>query len=186
MKLKASLLVGAATLLTLPLFAAEPSRIAPKGAPSSGDVAPAGEPGSRLEVSGLVYAADGRTPVASASVYVYQTDAKGYYRPEEAMGNRNPRLMALLRTDATGRYSFRTIRPGSYPGTRVPQHIHYEVTAEGQGTRIFEIVFEDDPFMSAKIREDAASPGSIYALQRVQPGSDGVGRITQNVVLKHP
>jgi protocatechuate 3,4-dioxygenase, beta subunit len=40
--------------------------------------------------------------------------------------------MALLRTHWEGRYSFRTIRPGSYPGTRVPQHIHYEVTAEGQ------------------------------------------------------
>jgi protocatechuate 3,4-dioxygenase beta subunit len=183
MKMKVSVLTLAPTLLALPLLAVEPSRVAPKDAPSSADVAPAGEPGPRLEVSGVVYAADGRTPVASASVYVYQTDARGYYRPDDAMGNRNPRLMALLRTDGQGRYSYRTIRPGSYPSSRVPQHIHYEVAADGHGARIFEIVFDDDPFMTSKIREDAARPGSIYALQRVNPGPGGTGRVTQDVVL---
>ena len=78
----------------------------------------------------MVYAADGRTPVARASVYVYQTDARGYYRPDDARGDRDPRLMALLRTDAAGGYSFTTVRPGSYPGTRAPRHIHCEVAAE--------------------------------------------------------
>ena len=184
MKVKASSLAVAATLLAVPLLAREPTRVAPDGAPSSADVAPPGEPGERLEVSGVVYAADGRTPVTSASVYVYQTDARGYYRPDDAMGNRNPRLMALLRTDGRGRYSYRTIRPGSYPGTRVPQHIHYEVTAERHGTRIFEIVFEDDPFLSAQVRADAARPGSFYALQPVRKGPGGVGRVTQDVVLR--
>jgi protocatechuate 3,4-dioxygenase beta subunit len=132
-----------------------------------------------------VYGADGRSPVAKASVYVYQTDARGYYRPDDAMGNKNPRLMALLRTDATGRYSFRTIRPGSYPGTRVPQHIHYEVTAAGQGTRIFEIIFEQDPNVTDEVRQKAKEPGTIYSLRRIEAGSGGVGRVTQDVVLEH-
>jgi len=185
MRLKAlvSFVALAATLVALPLLAEESPRTAPKDAPSSADVAAAAEPGQRLEVSGVVYAADGKTPVAGASVYVYQTDARGYYRPDNAMGNRDPRLKALLRTDAQGRYSYRTIRPGSYPGTQVPQHIHYEVRADGVGSRIFEIVFEDDPVMTARIREEAARPGSIYALQRVQPGPGGVGHVTQDVVL---
>jgi protocatechuate 3,4-dioxygenase beta subunit len=183
MTLKASGLAVAMTLLALPLLAREPSRIATADAPSSGDVAASGEPGERLEVNGVVYAADGRTPVTGASLYVYQTDARGYYRPDDAMGNRNPRLLALLRTDGRGRYSYRTIRPGSYPGTRVPKHIHYEVTANGHGTRIFEIVFEDDPFVSAEIRADAARPGSMYALQAVRKGPGGVGQVAQDVVL---
>ncbi len=183
MKVKVSRLAAALMLLALPLLAREPTRVAPDGAPSSADVAPPGEPGQRLEVSGVVYAADGRTPVASASVYVYQTDARGYYRTDDAMGNRNPRLMALLRTDGRGRYSYRTIRPGSYPGTRVPQHIHYEVAAERHGTRIFEIVFEDDPFVGPQVRADAARPGSFYAMPPVRKGPGGVGRLTQDVVL---
>ena len=183
MKVKASGFAIAVTLLALPLLARDAARVAPDNAPSSADVAPPSEPGDRMEVAGIVYAADGRTPIGSASVYVYQTDARGYYRPDDPMGNRNPRLMALLRTDAQGRYSYRTIRPGSYPGTRVPQHIHYEVAAKGHGTRIFEIVFEDDPFVSARIRADAARPGSIYAVQSLQRGTDGVGRLTQDIVL---
>jgi protocatechuate 3,4-dioxygenase beta subunit len=176
-------LVLALALAAAPAAAREPSRIAPDGAPSTAFLAPAGEPGEPLEVAGVVYDGDGRTPVAGASLYVYQTDARGYYRPDEAMGNRNPRLMALLRTDARGRYSYRTIRPGSYPGTRVPKHIHYEVTAAGRGTRIFEIVFEDDPFVGADVRADAARPESFYSLRPVRGGPDGVGRVEQDVVL---
>ena len=185
MKMKASSLTIAAALLALPALARD-ARLAPMDAPSSADVAPPGEPGERLEVSGVVYAADGRTPVPGASVYVYQTDARGYYRPEDAMANRNPRLKALLRTDGRGRYSYRTIRPASYPGTRVPRHIHYEVAAEGSGTRVFEIVFEDDPFLTEPVRAAAARPGSFYSLRAVQRGTGGVGRVTQDVVLPAP
>jgi protocatechuate 3,4-dioxygenase beta subunit len=184
MKLKARGLVGCLVLSASLAAAREPSRLAPESAPSTGDVASAAEPGDRLEVKGVVYATDGRTPVAKASVYVYQTDAKGYYRPDDAMGNRNPRLMALLRTDASGRYSFRTIRPGSYPGTRVPQHIHYEVAAAGQGSRIFEIIFEQDPNVTAEIRKQAAEPGTVYSLRRIEAGAGGVGQVTQDVVLE--
>ena len=38
----------------------------------------------------MVYAADGRTPVARASIYAYQTDARGYYRPDDARGTATP------------------------------------------------------------------------------------------------
>lgn len=176
----------AVALVSLPLAARDAARVAPPAAPASGDVAGPDEPGDRLEVSGVVYAADGRTPIPGASVYVYQTDARGYYRPDDAMGNRNPRLMALLRTDGQGHYWYRTIRPGSYPGTRVPRHIHYEVTADGHGRRVFEIVFEDDPLVSAQVRADAARPGSMYAVQTVRRGPDGIGRLTQDVVLPGP
>jgi protocatechuate 3,4-dioxygenase beta subunit len=169
-----------------PALAREPSRLAPADAPSSAAVAPASEPGQRLAVSGIVYAADGRTPVARASVYVYQTDARGHYRPDDAMGNRDPRLKALLRSDAAGRYSFTTIRPGSYPGSRVPQHIHYEVAADGHGSRIFEIVFADDPFVTEAVRRDAAQPGSPVSVRSVERHESGVGRVVHDIVLGAP
>jgi protocatechuate 3,4-dioxygenase beta subunit len=173
-------------LVAAPVLARDPSRVAPRTAPSTGALAPEGEPGQRLEVRGVVYAADGRTPVAGASLYIYQTDARGHYRPDDAMGNRDPRLMALLRTDASGRYSFTTIRPGSYPGTRVPRHVHYEVGADGHGTRIFEIVFDDDPLVTDEIRGRAAEPGSVYSLRRVEARPSGVGLVVQDVVLGSP
>jgi len=92
------------------------------------------------------------------------------------------RLFASLR-EAAGRYSFRTIRPGSYPGTRVPQHIHYEVAAPGHASRIFEIVFEQDPLVTAEIRSQAAEPGSIFSIRPIEPGAGGAGQVTQDVVL---
>ena len=85
MKLKTRGLVAFLVLSSSVAAAREPSRLAPENAPSSGEVAPAAEPGDRLEVKGVVYAADGRTPVAKASVYVYQTDAKGYYQSDVAI-----------------------------------------------------------------------------------------------------
>jgi protocatechuate 3,4-dioxygenase beta subunit len=181
--MRARCLASVMALLAAPVLARDPARVAPESAPSSAAVAPAGEPGQRLAVKGVVYAADGRTPVARASIYVYQTDSRGHYRPDDAMGNRDPRLMALLRADAAGRYSFTTIRPGSYPGTRVPQHIHYEVAADGHGARFFEIVFEDDPLVTDDIRRRAAQPGSIFSLRPVGKGPAGESLVVQDVVL---
>jgi hypothetical protein len=65
----------------------------------------------------------------------------------------------------------------------VPQHIHYEVAAPGHATRIFEIVFEQDPLVTDEIRRRATEPGSSYSLRRIEPGAGGVGRVTQDVVL---
>ena len=71
-----------------PVFAREPARVAPA---SRRRRLPRRPPAARqrLEVRGVVYASDGRTPVARASVYVYQTDARGY-RPDDARGTATP------------------------------------------------------------------------------------------------
>ena len=44
-------------------------------------------------------------------------------------------------------------------------------------------MFEDDPFLNAQVRAEAARPGSFYALRSVKKGPDGVGRVTQDIVL---
>jgi hypothetical protein len=55
--------------LAVVALAAQPLHEAPTDAPSTGRVAPAGEPGERLTVSGVVVSADG-SPVRGASLYV--------------------------------------------------------------------------------------------------------------------
>ena len=146
---------------------------APAAAPSTGRVAPQGEPGQPLTVSGVVVDAAG-APVAGASLYIYQTDREGYYGVKPASDNRNPRLKVYLRADAKGQWSFETVKPGSYPGSRIPAHIHFEVGAKGHPPRIFEIVFEGDPFITGRMRSDAAFS--------VRPIEDG--RVRERIVLK--
>ena len=60
---------------------------APANAPSIGRLAPAGEPGARLQINGVVVAPDG-APVPGASIYAYQTDAEGYYGVKPASDSR--------------------------------------------------------------------------------------------------
>src|SRR5688572_32143953 len=94
----------AAILLVPCLAQAQTSTVAPANASARAVITPADEPGTPLVISGIVYAADGRTPLRNASVYVYQTDARGYYAPTDARASDTPRLRGYMRTDANGRY----------------------------------------------------------------------------------
>ena len=153
--------------------AAQTVHEAPAEAPSRGRVSPQGEPGQALTVSGVVVGPDG-APVAGASLYVYQTDHEGYYGVKPASDNRNPRLKVFLRSDARGAWSFDTVKPGSYPNSKIPAHIHFEVSAPGRTAKIFEIVFEGDPFVTPEMRRNPAFS--------VRPIANGA--VTERIVLQ--
>jgi protocatechuate 3,4-dioxygenase beta subunit len=174
-------------LLLIVLFTSVCSGQSPKLAASDASwkiiVAPKLEPGERLVVSGTVYAADGKTPLAGVSVYVYHTDIKGYYSGETT-NNSNPRLHGTMLTDARGRYEFETIKPGPYPAARVPAHIHYVVNAPGYKQKIFEIVFEGDAFINDQIRADAQSEDSIFSIRPLEKDKEGMLRCVQDIKLR--
>jgi protocatechuate 3,4-dioxygenase beta subunit len=161
-----------AAIVILATTSSAQSHLAPATAPSTGRLTPAAEPGTRLSVSGVVVDSGG-TPVAGASLYAFQTDAEGYYGVKPVSDNQNPRLKILLRTDAQGRWAFDTIRPGSYPSSRAPGHIHFEVIAQGFATKIFEIVFEGDPFITEAMRSNPA-----FSVRPIVGG-----RVTDRIVL---
>jgi protocatechuate 3,4-dioxygenase beta subunit len=88
-------------------------------------IAPTVEPGPALVVPVQVLGING-SPAANAVVFAYQTDAKGLYdKPEN--GPHSWRLRGWGRTDTEGRVTFETIRPGSYPNSNNPPHIHFTV-----------------------------------------------------------
>ena len=139
-----------------------------------------GEPGEPLLICGVIYGPDGKTPVEGATVYVYHTDAKGHYN----QGNQTsrPRLQGRMRTNSAGKYEYRTIRPGGYPNSRIPQHIHYEIAAPSYQKAVTEIFFADDPRLTNDDRAAAKKKGGppIVTLQR---GRDGVLRGVANFSL---
>lgn len=157
--------------------------IAPANAPSRITVAPAGEGGTRLTVRGLVTTDDGRTPLANASIYVYQTDARGYYDPANPRASDQPRLKGFMRTNARGEFEYETIRPGSYPGTRNPGHIHYHVNATGYPERVFEIVFEGDTLIPEQWRRDSTRPDAGVVIVRAEQAGSAL-RASHTIALR--
>src|SRR5258708_29359599 len=104
--------------------------LASLASPSYVIIAPPGEPGERLVVTGHVFGPDGR-PISGIEVYAYHTDASGYYRADHKMHGpmAPPRLEGRLRTGSEGSYRIDTIKPAPYPSRTVRAHIHFRFHA---------------------------------------------------------
>ena len=133
------------------------------------------EPGDRMIISGTIYAPDGRTPLEGIDLFVYQTDSTGRYSTEGSGGdNRNTRIHGLVRSGKDGRYEFHTIKPGSYPASRNPAHIHAFISGPGYPEYwIDEYHFDDDPFVTAEMRSKAGQ-GSFSSILTLKREADGV------------
>ena len=147
-------------------------------------VTPPGEPGEPLIVSGTVFDSDGVTPLAGIPIYVYQTDVKGFYTPENATDSRNSRLRGWMKTSRDGKYEFRTVKPGPYPSGGPPAHIHYVISAPGYRERVFEIVFQGDPRINDEIRAMARSEESAFSIRDLKKDGQGILRCVQDIKLR--
>jgi protocatechuate 3,4-dioxygenase beta subunit len=138
-------------------------------------IAGAGEAGQPLEMRGVIYRSDGRTPAPDVILYVYHTDATGHYSPApgQTQGRRHGHLRGWMKTDREGRYEFRTIRPAPYPGHDVPAHIHPVVKEPGKNEYYLdEYVFADDPLLTREKRSRLENRGGsgIVAVSRDKQG----------------
>lgn len=134
---------------------------------SSATLAPPGEPGEKLTVTGKVTDADGK-PVANAKLYVFHTGNDGSYSSKggnfAASGDSlNPRLFGYLRTGADGNYEFHTIKPAGYPESGPPAHVHYQVSADGHEELVTELMFEGDPRLTSSVRDEMEKAGFVIA-----------------------
>ena len=117
----------------------------------------AGEPqGQRIIVSGRVLDSGGR-PVPGTLIEIWQTNAAGRYRHrhDQHPAPLDPNFTGVGRaiTDAGGRYSFITIRPGAYPwGNHYnawrPAHIHFSLFGRAFTQRLVtQMYFPGDPLL---------------------------------------
>ncbi len=114
-----------------------------------------GEPlGERIVVSGRLLDEDGR-PLAGGLVEVWQANAAGRYRHDldRHPAPLDPNFSGAGRclTDADGRWSFVTIKPGAYPwgnheNAWRPAHIHFSVFGRAFTQRLVtQMYFPGDP-----------------------------------------
>jgi protocatechuate 3,4-dioxygenase, beta subunit len=143
------------------------------------------EPGPKLEVSGIVYQRDGKTPAGDVVIYVYHTDQKGVYSGgsnETTWSKRHGHIRGWLKTGKDGSYKFYTLRPAAYPGRRDAAHIHVTVKEPGKNEYwIDEYLFSDDPLLTDEQKKHIENRGGDGILKTVQSG--GMLRATRDIIL---
>lgn len=144
------------------------------------------EAGERLVLSGRVLDRQGRG-VEGIVIYLHQTDSRGSYSAGDSdagpAARRHGRLRGWVRSAADGTFRVDTIRPGGYPGTDIPQHIHVQVIEPGCATYfIDDVMFRDDPRLTAEAERRLASGvggDGVGSPRRV----GGIWRVERDVVL---
>jgi protocatechuate 3,4-dioxygenase beta subunit len=118
----------------------------------------AGEPlGERIIISGRVLDSGGR-PIANTLVEVWQANSAGRYAHDvdRHLAPLDPNFTGAGRclTDAGGKYTFVTIKPGAYPWTNHPNawrpaHIHFSVFGRAFADRLVtQMYFPGDPLFA--------------------------------------
>lgn len=110
--------------------------------------------GTIAHVAGRVFDRNGR-PVSGAKIEIWHANSYGRYShpsdPNTAQFDPNFHGYAVLRTDAEGRYRFKTIKNRPYPvnPTEIrPPHIHFDV--EGKANRLVSQMFFPDVPLNQK------------------------------------
>jgi protocatechuate 3,4-dioxygenase beta subunit len=137
--------------------------------------------GQVIHVRGRVLTSQGK-PVPRARIDIWQANAAGKYRHPSDINpaplDPNFRGFARISTDASGRYNFRTIKPGRYPtaeGDIRPPHIH--LTVEGRFDRLVTQLYFAGEAENLTDRWLNAAPHPerlIVALQRNPSQKDGL------------
>lgn len=108
--------------------------------------------GQKIKITGIIYQADGKTPAKDVILYIYHTDQNGIYPTkgdETGWAKRHGYIRGWINTNDDGKYTFYTLKPGTYPSRNAPAHIHPVILEpDGKYYWIEEYLFEDDPLLT--------------------------------------
>ncbi len=112
------------------------------------------EEGTKIKITGIIYLPDGKTPAENVILYVYHTDQNGIYSSkgnEKGWARRHGYIRGWVKTGSDGRYTFFTLKPGTYPDRSQPAHIH-PIILEPNGKYYWlgSYHFEGDPLLTEK------------------------------------
>jgi protocatechuate 3,4-dioxygenase, beta subunit len=139
----------------------------------------------KLKIYGRVFQKDARTPAPGVIVYIYHTNREGTYEvrgDEKGWAKRHGIFRGWVVTDADGRYSFYTFRPGAYPDGTEPEHIH--ITVKEPTTNEYyldDFVFTDDPLLTSTIRKRFSERGGSGIVTPTMTG--GILTVKRDIVL---
>jgi protocatechuate 3,4-dioxygenase beta subunit len=143
-----------------------------------------GEEGTKIEISGIVYQRDGKTPAKDVVIYVYHTDQSGIYPSrgnEKGWGKRHGYIRGWVKTDKNGFYQFYTLKPNAYPNGEAPAHIHITIKEPDKNEYwIDEFLFHDDPLLPSSL---PANPRGGSGVVKLLPSEKGISHATRHIIL---
>ena len=141
--------------------------------------------GPKIQISGIIYKPDGKTPAAGVVLYVYHTDQKGIYATkgnEKGWDKRHGYIRGWIKTNEKGEYTIYTLVPASYPNSNNPKHIHPTIKEPGFSEYwIDEFVFDDDPLLPASERNRKQPVGGNGVLKTEM--KNGMLHAVRNITL---
>jgi protocatechuate 3,4-dioxygenase beta subunit len=139
----------------------------------------------KLKLTGTIFKKDGKTPAENVILYIYQTDRNGIYATkgnEKGWAKRHGYIRGWIKTDKSGKYTFYTFRPASYPNRAEPEHIHITTKEPNKNEYyIDEFVFDDDPMLTQDKRDKLENRGGSGIVQLIL--KDGVLTANRNIIL---
>lgn len=122
------------------------------------------EPGKKLIIKGKVLLPDG-SPAAGARIWVFQTDAEGYYKKSvdgKDLGWRESRISKVFAPGHEGEFLIHTIRPAGYPDRSTPEHIHFRISTPQIEEQEHTIFFTDDERVTDSFRKSIRKDDRLY------------------------
>lgn len=136
-------------------------------------ILPMDQHGEALQISGRILLPDAVTPAPNVVLYLYQTNAQGYYMAstdQNSASRRHGAIRGWVKSDDEGKYSFITIKPGIYPDSTVPAHIHPIIKEESKS-----IYYLDDYVFEGEFKVD-----NNYIQRQELRGGSGIIPLTKD------
>lgn len=155
----------------------------PTNLESIGRIASDSEPGIPLVIHGRVFGSDDN-PADGVVVHAYHRDSDGFDFGANDNSLTTWRLQGWVKTDAEGRFEFRTIRPAPDHLGREGAHIHFTLESGDFGRQWApKVFFSDDPLVTETQRRRSEDAGEFAWILPVKV-TDGVQHVDVKIRLR--
>lgn len=149
------------------------------GSPMRSNLIPPGSTGEVMNLSGMVFQKDGKTPLSNALIEAWQCDEHEKYDNTSD----DYRFRGAVKTGNDGKYQFKTIIPVPYKDgeTWRPAHVHFRISSADHQDLITQIYFKGDPH----IEKDpaAASSKAVKRILEIKKNANKESEVKFDVVM---
>ncbi|MCW5518096.1 hypothetical protein [Muriicola sp. Z0-33] len=149
------------------------------GSPMRNNLIPPGSTGDVMHLIGTVFQKDGKTPLADTLIEAWQCDENEQYDNTSD----DYVFRGAVKTDANGKYAFKTIVPVPYRDGDDwrPAHIHMRISSGDHHDLITQIYFKGDPYIEKDAA--AAAPESMNRILEIENDSNNEKSVNFDIVM---